>query len=147
MLDPKGYEADANLDSMEMECWNYTRYLELKDEQGRVLFSWDIINTEFTEYVNYRKHFDNLSCYLYYSQYHRQLRYEFIDPAALQYGDSWDDALARGVDVGVTIPECRIYSTESLVWGRPSWSIVVAIAVLPGENEVGYETLLLTAVL
>ena len=84
MQDHNGYQASFNLDAMEQDSWHYTRYLELRDRCGRVVFSWDIINAGVKEYDDERVHFDNLPCYLYYTQFHKQLKQEFTDPAALQ---------------------------------------------------------------
>ena len=122
LKDPRsGYDASVNLETMEHICWGVVRAMKFTDRDGRVLTSWDCLNEETVSYKNERLHFDNLSCYLYWKQYSCQLKCEFTDPAALQEGDSWEDALLRGTADGVIIPECRIKKTDDITIFSVNW--------------------------
>ena len=44
MPDARGWNATINLEAMEQLCYGVVRYLQLRDESGRVLFSWDMLN-------------------------------------------------------------------------------------------------------
>ena len=110
--DPRSYsEASVNLETMEHLCSGAVRVMKLTDRSGRLLYFWESLNEDKIQDESVRTHLGNLACYLYWKQSSSQLNYEFTDPAALQNGDTWEDALLRGIGAGVTIPECNISDT------------------------------------
>ena len=76
MPDARGWNATINLEAMEQLCYGQIRYLELRDESGRVLFSWDMLNEGQIEYDDNRSHFDNLACFFYFTDFYYQLRFQ-----------------------------------------------------------------------
>ena len=77
-----------------------------------------------------------------------QLHVEFYDPEAIQPGDTYDDALDRGVHEGITITKCRLskadtqarikvtwYQTQAKVQLRTGDNVVVTLAEGGAERE------------
>ena len=71
---------------------NVARYMKCLHPSGILYRGWDEEHPR-----DQRNSFDTLDLFLYWRELSSQLEEEFHDPSAIQPGDTWDDALARGV--------------------------------------------------
>ena len=91
---------------------NQLRALQVKDNAGKIVRSWDLEVFIQLRDTKTRAEFDSskddamtcLRCYLYWWAFQSQLAWEYHDPAGALQGDTPKDTMDRGVAAGVILP-------------------------------------------